>query len=208
MLTPLAKALLVAVFVLLGLNAATAKADSGAGRRRIGAFIFYTVTLLFGAGLTQREVWPFTTWPLVAGFVASPTEHPRFLALDVDGIEHEIDFRAWAPLEFDEFIAWEEKNFAGLDRQAQDRVAAYLLGILEQARVQWAAGTPYLPFERRLGPFSAPFFLGHPVRWVAGSRVPPRPFTGLRLYRESWDIEERVRDPAKVRRRLAYEYRK
>ena len=207
MLTWYARAFLVFIFVLLGLNAGVERGTARARRRRVVAFIAYTLVLLFGAGLTQREVWPFTTWPLVAGQVGTPTTHPRFLAVDVAGAEHEIDYRAWAPLEFDELIAWEEKNFPRMGQDSRDRVAAYLLAIAERARVAWSAGRPDMRFERFLGPLSAPFFLGHPQRWVAGSRVPQLPFVGLRLYHESWDVEERARDPGKVDRRLVYEYR-
>ena len=58
-----------------------------------------------------------------------------------------------------------------------------------------------------LGPFSAPFFLGHPERWIPGVQVPGKPFVDLRLYTETWSVEERWHDPRKVTRKLAYEYR-
>jgi hypothetical protein len=31
--------------------------------------------------------------------------------------------------------------------------------------------------------------------------------TGLRFYTETWDVEERARDPSKIARQLVYEYR-
>jgi hypothetical protein len=37
--------------------------------------------------------------------------------------------------------------------------------------------------------------------------VPGKPFVGLRLYRETWSVEERQRDPRSVTRKLVYEYR-
>jgi len=195
-------------FAVLGLVAGLARRGVVDNRRLVNLFIAYTVALGLGAGLLQHEVWPFSAWPLVAGRVPVPVTHPRILAVDNEGREHEIDYRAWGPIEFDEFIGWEEKNFHRLDKGAQDRVSGYLLGIIERARQRWAAGDPELHFERYLGPFSAPFFLGHPERWIAGVRVPDKPFVGLRLYKESWSVEERRLDPGKVTRRLAYEYRK
>ena len=194
-------------FAVLGLAAGFARRGAVDNRRLVNAFIVYTLTLGFGAGLLQREIWPFSAWPLVAGRVPTPVTQPRFLAFDAEGRENEIDYRAWGPLEFDELIGWEEKNFLRLDRGSQDRVASYLLGIIERARQRWSAGEPERHFDRYLGPFSAPFFLGHPERWIAGVQVPAKPFVGLRLYKESWSVEERRRDPGKVTRKLVYEYR-
>jgi hypothetical protein len=201
------KGLLFFGFVALGLIAAYSTRGKGGNRRLINAFIVYTLVLGLGAGLSQREVWPFSTWPLVASLVPPTVTHPRFVALDADGREYPIDYRAWAPLEFDELMGWLGKYFSSLDRDAQDRVGAYLLGIIERNREEWSAGKPVLYFERYLGPLSAPFFLGHPEHWTQGAGVPAQPFRGLRLYNESWNVEERWRDPAKVVRELAYEYR-
>jgi hypothetical protein len=86
-------------------------------------------------------------------------------------------------------------------------VAAYLLGIIENNREHWSTEKPVLHFERYLGPLSAPLFLGHPEHWTQGAGVPGRPFRGLRLYMETWNVEERWREPSKVTRQLSYEYR-
>jgi hypothetical protein len=192
---------------MLGLAAGLARRGTVDNRPLVNVFIIYTLMLGLGAGLTQREIWPFSAWPLVAGKVPVPVTHPRFLAVDADDHEHEIDYRAWGPIEFDEFIGWEDKNFLRLDRGSQDRVASYLLGIIEGNRQRWAAGEPERYFDRYLGPFSAPFFLGHPERWIPKVQVPGKPFVGLRLYMETWSIEERQRDPRNVTRKLVYEYR-
>lgn len=193
-------------FALLGV--ATCLASAGVARRRLlNLFIAYTLAVSFGAGFTQRELWPFSAWPLVAGRVPPTVTYPRFLAVDRSGREHEIDHRAWAPIVFQELMGWEGRNLMRLEPAARDRAAAYLLSVLERARNHWAAGAPEHRFDRILGPFSAPFFLGHPERWIPGVRVPAEPFVALRVYRESWDVEERRRDPSKVTRVLAYEYR-
>jgi hypothetical protein len=194
-------------FAVLGLAAGLARRGNVDHRPAVNIFIVYTLALGLGAGLSQTEIWPFSAWPLVAGKVPVPVTHPRFLAVDAEGREHEIDYRAWGPIEFDELIGWEEKNFSRLDRGSQDRVASYLLGIIEGARQRWSAGDPVRHFDRYLGPFSAPLFLGHPARWIAGVQVPEVPFVGLRLYKESWSVEERRRDPERVERKLVYEYR-
>jgi hypothetical protein len=189
-------------FALLGLVAGFARRGNIDNRRLVNVFILYTLALGLAAGLSQHEVWPFSAWPLVAGKVPVPVTHPRFLAVDAEGREHEIDYRAWGPIEFDELIGWEQKNFSRLNPESQDRAASYLLGVIEGNRQRWAVGEP-----EHLGPFSAPFFLGHPERWIAGVQVPAKPFVSLRLYSDTWSVEERRRDPSKVTRKLVYEYR-
>jgi hypothetical protein len=37
--------------------------------------------------------------------------------------------------------------------------------------------------------------------------VPATPFVGLRIYGETWDLEERAVDPTRVARTRLYEYR-
>jgi hypothetical protein len=194
-------------FALLGLAVGLSTRRRTARRGLVNTFIAYTLAVSFGAGFTQHELWPFSAWPLVAGRVPASVTHPRFLAVDALGREHEIDSRAWEPIVFQELVAWEEKNFMGLDAASRDRAAAYLLDLVERARTRWAAGTPDRHFDKYLGPLSAPFFLGHPRHWIAGVRVPDTRFVALRLYKETWNVEERQRDPSRVVRRLAYEYR-
>lgn len=206
MLAPL-KVLVFLGFVALGLIAGRCRAENDQGRRRINWFIGYTVAVSIAVGLTQMDAWPFSTWPLVAGTVPAVVTHPRILAMDSEGKEHEIDYRAWAPLEFQELMAWQDEGFPRLGRDSQDRAAAYLLALVERARAEWAAGRPTPYFNRYLGPFSAPFFLGHPERWTTASQVPPAAFVGLRFYKESWNVEERHRDATRVTRVLVYEYR-
>jgi hypothetical protein len=104
-------------FAVIGLAAGLSRRGAVYNRRLVNVFIVYTLALGLGAGLLQHEAWPFSAWPLVAGKVPAPVTHPRFLAVDGNGREHEIDYRAWGPIEFDEFIGWEDKNFHRLDRE-------------------------------------------------------------------------------------------
>jgi hypothetical protein len=202
-----AKGLLFLGFVALGLTVAYSIWGKGDRRGLVNVFLVYTLVLGLGAGLSQREAWPFSTWPLVAGLVPPTVTQPRMVAIDTEGREYPIDYRAWAPFEMDELVGWQGKHFFQLDRAAQDRVSAYLLGIIEGNRQRWAAGKPEPYLDRYFGPLSAPLFLGHPEHWTKGTGVPTQPFRGLRLYNESWNVEERWRDPTKVVRQLAYEYR-
>ena len=64
-----------------------------------------------------------------------------------------------------------------------------------------------LAHDRFLGALTAPYFDLHPRVWTKAADTPPLPFTGLRVYRERWDQEERRRDPARVDRTLVFEHR-
>jgi hypothetical protein len=193
----------VLLFAILGVAAGLGHGRPH-GRKILNGFIAYTLLLSFAAGFTQHEVWPFSAWPLVAGRAPSTITQPRVVAVDRDGVEHEIDHRAWGPIVFQELNGWHDKHFFRLEPAARERAAAYLLGVVEGNRQRWAAGTPEPYWTRYLGALSAPLFLGHPSHWDAG--VPQKAFVGLRHYRETWDVNERLRDPRRVTRVLRYEY--
>lgn len=193
----------VLCFAILGVAAGLAHGRAY-GRLVLNAFIAYTLALSFAAGFKQQEVWPFSAWPLVAARAPTTITQPRVVAVDVDGKEHEIDHRAWGPIVFQELNGWHDKYFFRLEPAARERAAAYLLGVVEGNRKRWAAGKPEPYWTRYLGPLSAPLFLGHPNHW--DERVPAKPFVGLRHYRETWDVDERLRDPSRVTRVLRYEY--
>jgi hypothetical protein len=202
----LAKGLAFLIFVTLGLATAYSAYRKPGNRNVASLLITYTLVLSFTVGFTQRESWPFSTWPFVAGRVARPSTFPRIVAIDSQQNEYQIDYRAWEPFEFDEFMAWKDQSFLRRDAATRDRIAAYLLDHLDTARKQWLAGERRHYFDRFFGPLSAPLFLGHRGYWDKGA--PDQTFNGLRFYAETWDVEERARDPSKMSRRLVYEYRR
>jgi hypothetical protein len=199
-------------FVALGLLTlrARSRASAQAGRGAINRFLVFCLLVSFAAGLTQRELWPFSRWELIAGIVppvmSERFAHPRLVAVDARGGEHEVDYRAWEPLVFDELGAWINQNFSRLPASGQDQAAAYLLSRAEQARISARGGrmfgTRWWP-----QPLTAPYFLLHPALWVDAARVPERPFVGLRIYTETWNLADRARDPLSFRRVLLFEYR-
>ena len=108
----LVKGFLFFGFVVLGLIAAYSTRQKGDNHRLVNLYIVYTLALGLGVGLPQRhDVWPFTTWPLVAALVPPIVTHPRIVALDGDSREYPIDYRALGPLEYDELLAWIEHIF-------------------------------------------------------------------------------------------------
>ena len=178
-------------------------------KRALNFFLGYALMVSFGAGLSQRELWPFSRWELIAGIVPPAVGerfgHPRLVALDEQGQEHAIDFRAYEPLAFDELSSWINHEFPKLDPAEKRRAARYLLERAENARVRARSG---LPVGTRRLPFllSAPHFLLHPRTWPDPSAAPAEPFVGLRIYSETWNLEERQRDPHNLKRILLYQY--
>jgi hypothetical protein len=205
-LVEIVKGLVFLTFVAVGLAAAWTARYRPGNRSIITVLITYTIMVSCAVGFTQRESWPFSTWPFIATRIARPSTFPRIVATDAQLNEYQIDYRAWEPLEFDELVAWKDQFFFRLDPSKREAVVAYLLDRIETARLQWSVGESPRYFNRFFGPLSAPLFLGHRGYWDAGP--PSEAFTGLRFYTETWDVEERARDPSKLTRQLVYEYRK
>ena len=177
--------------------------------RRLVVALVVGVTLL--AGLTQRNLWPFSSWALMTSkptrqMGVAPT-YQRLLAVDDAGREYAVDYRALEPFAVEELMAWMRKSFVRLPRADQDRAASYLLERLNVARARVRAGRSPSTQERWLGPLRAPFHLLHPKQWTSPETVPATPFVALRLYGEKWDLLERAADPTHFTRELLYEFR-
>ena len=177
----------------------------GPRRRFVNLFLAYAVAASFAAGLSQRDAWPFAKWPMAGGRAETEGSNIRIVAVDEDGVERSIDYRAWQPMAFDELVPWMHRTFPRLPRAAQDRVVAHLLAQAESARARARAGGGVGYLDRYLGPLAAPEFDLHPRAWSKPPALPPRRFVSLRVYRETWNQEERRHDPSRVTRALLYE---
>ncbi len=202
----IAGAIAFAGFVLGALWASRATAGTGSGRRRVSLLLVYACAASFGVGLTQRDLWPFSSWPLVAGRIGPFVTHPRLVAVDAAGAEHDVDYRAWEPISLDELNAWVEQELMRLPPSGRDSALAHLLRLAESGRARAAAGGSPGDQARLLGPLTAPLFLLHPRRWDDPAEVPRASFVALRYYRESWQLERRARDRSAVTRRLAWQF--
>jgi hypothetical protein len=198
-------------FVALGLLVAYAGRFFGDRARRKITNIFLAGALFVSltAGVTQHNLWPFSSWPVLAMPMPAsirdlPT--PRIVGVDTNGVEHDIDYRAWQPLSLEELISWLNLHFIKLDPDAQDRIGKYFLGRANAARQQALSPSGLAYPNRWLGPFTAPTHMLHPAIWAHAHNVPKDPFAKIRIYEESWDLEERRHDPSAVTRVLAYEY--
>lgn len=209
----LVKAFCFAGFVLAGVVVFWSEKHSRSDCDRkayVNTFLLYCLALSFGVGITQRESWPFSPWAMMAG-IAGPNvpQNPaplRVVGVDALGVEHDIDYRAWQPLVEEELYAWLQQKLPLMDQQAQDNVLKYLLEKANASRSRALAGEPVGTFDRFLGPFTAPSHFLHPKIWSQTEAVPSQAFILLRIYKEFWNLEERRRNPEKVRRVRVYEY--
>ena len=198
--------LVAATVALIGTRAGLGVA---ARQRAVSLFLAYVCAVSLMAGLSQRDLWPFSSWALMVG--AAPTDigdDPQnliVLGVDAEGREKPIDFRAWQPLGVEELEAWLRIRFQKLPPDARDRIAGYLLGLAEAGRVAVERGRSPGYFDRFLGPFTAPTHQLHPAIWNRPEDAPASPFVGLRIYREYWNLEARRRDGTQIRRVLVYQ---
>jgi len=205
-----------AAFAGMALGAAALSLLERRGTRRAlragrNLFVAYVAGASLVAGISQRDLWPVSSWSLMTG---APTRemgqdpaYLRLLAVDGDGQEYPVDYRAVEPFAIEELSAWMRVAFFGLQPAERDSAAAYLLQRLNIARARVRRGAAPGRQERWLGPLRAPFHTLHPRVWTGPAAVPDAPFVGLRIYGERWDLEERAIDPTRVRRELLYQYR-
>jgi len=158
-------------------------------RRAVEVFRAYSLLVSFGVGLTQRDLWPFSSWPLVAGELPPTVTQRRIVAVDERGVEHDVDYRAWYPMSAAELNSWMGAVFVELDPVDRDEAAMYLTGVAESWRRQALETGKVGDFGRFLGPLAAPFFLVSPSRWADPGAVPEVPLVGIRLYYEHWSPE-------------------
>lgn len=211
MKTNVASAICFLVFVVFGLVVSVSGRFLAPPAKRwlTNAFLVLALIVSLLPGLTQRNMWPFASWPVLAMAMPAATRDlptPRIMGVDVDGQEYDIDYRAWQPLSFEELISWLNFHFFRLEPAAQDRVGRYLLERSNRAREQALSPAGLAYPNRWLGPFTAPTHMLHPAIWSHRGNVPRNSFVGIKIYEESWDFEARRLDPAKVTRVLAYEY--
>jgi hypothetical protein len=173
--------------------------------------ILWVVGATLLAGVSQRDLWPLSSWSLMTRAprrdMGVDPIYLRLLAVDDAGREYPVDYRAVEPFAIEELMAWMRSYFLKLHAGEQDSVAGFLLRRLNVARARVLAGSEPGTQERWLGPLRAPFHTLHPRQWTSVSSVPATPFVALRMYGETWDLEERAVDPTRVTRTRLYEYR-
>lgn len=204
----LAKAAGWAGFLLLGLLVVGAERSGKADRRLrlTNLLLIYAVAISFTAGLSQRDLWPFSAWSMMADVRSPILGHARAMGVDADGREHSIDYRVWQPLQWEELIAWLGIELPELSPAEKDSALSYLLAQANAGRLQALQGKRPGYLHRFLGPLEAPEHMLHPKIWSRPDQVPSQPFISLRVVWESWNADSGRREPGQVRRRLIHEF--
>jgi hypothetical protein len=201
--TSAARAALFLVFVALSIIASLTARDE-VKRRRTQRFIVLAVLASLAAGLTGREAWPFSAWPMDNALMPGNFQYLMPVVADAQGKEYPVDPRAFEPVSWIDLSTW----FAA--RSASDSVAVretgpWLLRVLRGARARAARHDDVGRFRRRLGIFAAPHTFISPVRWSEAGTFPDS-IAELRLYEFRVDLD-RSATGTSATRRLAWTIR-
>jgi len=159
-------------------------------RRAVNALLVFTLGISMAAGLSRRELWPFSAWSMIPDVRSPEVGHARVFAIGADGQEYVVDSRSWHPLQWEELIAWLDLRFTTLTPAEQDEASRWLLDRANAGRVQARDGRRVGYLHRFLGPLTAPEHMLHPTVWSRPDDAPPEPFVGVRVIREWWNVDE------------------
>ena len=173
-----------------------------ARRRRIDVWIVYLVAGHFLVGVTQKDMWPFSTYRLMRGVWDAHALYSRIVVRGVDasGREWPTDPQSWAPLPPSTIHDWWTAAGPMLSAAERERAGAFLLARAESARRRRLEGRR-VGNEILLGNLAAP-------DWLVAPPVPapsPQPFRAIRIYREDWIPAEALRDPGRFRSFLEFD---
>lgn len=205
-MTDICSALLFLGFVSTTVLAAWKGRASGQSQQGVRLFLAYAMVASTAAGLLHHEFWPFARWQIFAYRYQPPVEALQVRAVDAQGTEYDVDRHAWEPLSSLDLHAWLGKHLLTRTPAQQEVVGRYLLDQVNTVRARVRRGEPFRVFQRFLGPLSASLHILYTPIWSAPEDVPTQPFTGLRIYRDRWDVWARARDPQDVQRTLLYAY--
>jgi len=173
-------------------------------RRAVSSFVVFTLAVSMGVGLIQREMWPFSTWPMDVDFFPAEYSGLRPVVVDDHGVEHEVDLRAFYPIDWMDLYGWflraQRKD---ANTEAFSRIAPWLVDLVATARRQLES-TGHLPGARSV--FAAPPRHVLPPVWTAGDSLTPLNVVGLRIYEFHTNLDLGAYDRAFERRNLVFEY--
>jgi hypothetical protein len=192
----------VILFLALGYRLHFLQAPA-ARRRGINLLLGYLVALSLAVGVTGRDNWPFSSYPLLVSqaTVESVVSELEVVGLDANGQEWAIDPLSWSPVFPLALRGWFNRTFPSLRDNERRRAGEFLLARAEQARRRLLHGER-IGSERLLGRVAAP------PDWGVYRRkaVPPTAFAALRVYHVVWRPRERLADPRRLSRTLLFEH--
>lgn len=190
------------LFLFLGTRIARATTPADR-RRRISVFIAFTVGIHLAVGITQRDAWPISPYPLMRGVWSERWQYSKVVLVGVDtaGREWPIDPMAWSPVFPLVLQEWFVTHYPALSPGSRRVALDFLLSKAEHARQDIIHGRR-TGGEKLLGPLTAPdWWLYERVRVAS-----PEPIERLRVYREVWFPTVRAQDPSAFGRQLIDEY--
>jgi hypothetical protein len=193
--------LLVVLFVGLGL--VLSRLRTGEARRRgRDLFIAFVLGTSAAVGLTQKDAWPFSSYPLLAEDAtrAEILERVVVRAIDTRGREEDVDPMAWSPLPATKIADWIRVVYPTLSPGQRRNAERFLLERAESSRRSSRAGLVLGP-GRWLGPAAAP----HRVAQRPAAPAGPEPLVALRAYVVRWRPRDVLADPERVERRLLFD---
>ena len=204
---PLSQLLRLASFLLLlALGARVRRSREPAARRRaVNLLLGYVLAVSGAVGVSQQDFWPFTCHQIAVGRPRADSRvcQTQFYGVDAAGAEWRLDPWTWTPV-YDSILQyWVEHGLPRLPADERERALSFLLARAERSRARLAAGLP-LGRERRLGPAGAPYWLLLPRQ----TRVPDRPYAGLRIDSACWLPIEKLADPRRESRVTLAELRR
>lgn len=198
-----ARALVFLAFVGLAIRARREGDGTALGRRRaVTWFVTFTVVVSMGVGFGQREAWPFSHWPMDNTYFTADQSGLRPVVVDDRGDEHEVDLRAFYPIDWSDLYDWLSRTHRR-DPATFNRVAPWLVDHLAAARRELES-TGHLPGARAA--LAAPPRVVSRPAWTAGDSLTPLNIVGLRVYEFDTNLDVRPTPRLNVRRDLLFEY--
>jgi hypothetical protein len=193
------------LFVALAILATRRGHATALRRTRVSRLLlFATATSLF-IGITGREAWPFSAWPMDNALIPQDFRYLAPVAVDLAGREFPIDPRAFEPLPWVDLSTWMSRP-GHLDTAQEAEIGPFLLKTVQGARQRAAAGADVGTYRRRLGILAAPNTQLSPDRWVAHSPALPDSVAQLRVYEYRTDLDGPVVTAVQQPSRLVFEF--
>ncbi len=180
------------------------RAPDASLRLRARMLIWFVLVISTVVALVQVESWPFTTWALVHTHRSTEMVSWKLEGSSADGRPFEIDPRVLQPMQAEEFGAWMLPHIERLTAQQRDELLRFVLQRANEQRTRFLDGR-FPPNDRYLGAASAPAHFRMRRVWQTPADVPSQPFVSVRVWKLSWNTEERRVDEGAVVRTLLAE---
>jgi hypothetical protein len=180
------KLAIFAVFVVLGMIAA--RTPTPHRRRAVNALLIYVLTINLLVGITQRDCWPFCTYPLVPNRYDEYALNSRmeYYGIASDGRLIPLDPYVWSPLFPVALDLWFKFGYPSLGPAQKQAVMSFLFARASAGMQKLGRGERIGP-QRILGSVALPdwWLYIHPPAYGGELR-------GLRVVHLQWRAADRL----------------